>query len=395
MNPSLDHRFSSQKNIMKNIFHRLFTLIFLFSGTYTAFAQNQVYNYQIAKAKVFKELKPSFEEVPIYRLQLKFKTGSIENADTDSPVFVMLNDNDFPFYLNLSKNDREKGKTDVYDILSTSISKIKDLEYLEIGISGRDGWNIKEVEILVNGVGIYKKYFSNSAGWIDRGSSKHKESIMIPHNKLRNSPIWGYNGITENIYKAPSTISAEMIKSQMECLVGNSLKFMPGYKWGKKYGNEYVSVKKIDHNTVHVDIDLKQCGMTSLTDSETDVDFDIHFKCENGKLKASVTNLSIEHFDFGSISPTLGSREALTGNLSTHYTHDIIGLNNIEEIYDFDFNYYNNSPSQNICAEGLMVQENGDVFLGRARQRVVRDQRTNRKGRSSTVVVSRKMIRKQ
>lgn len=380
---------------MKNLFRQLSMLIFLFSSSSIALGQYHINHAQAIDLKALKVLKPGFEQVSIYRLQLRFKTSTIKNAATDSPVYVKLNDNDLPFYLNLSKNDREKGKTDMYDILSTSISKIKDLQYLKIGIMDDDGWNIKEVEILVNEVGIYKKYFSGNAGWIDKESSKHNESILISRNKLRSSPNWGYNNITKDIHKAPSIISAKMIKSQMECLVGNSLRYMPGYGWGKKYGKEYVTATKIDNNTIHVDLDLKQCGMTSLTDSETDVDFDIHFNCINGKLKASFTNISIEYFDFGRYTWVPGVREALAGDLTSHFTHDIIGLNNIEEFYDFNFTYYSNGANQSICTDGLTVQDNGDVYLGRAQPRVVRDQRSNKKRGMSTVVVSRRMARKQ
>jgi hypothetical protein len=191
-------------------------------------------------------IKPAFNDVAICRIQLKVKTNTIKNANSDASVWVQLNSKDAPFYLNLSKDDREKGQTDVYDVLSANVNKIGDIKMIKLGIKGGDGWNFRQLELIVNGVGLYKKSFSSAGQWIDSNDKKHPKYYKVGTSTLRASPNWRYNSRTNNIYRPPTIIPVTMIKSFVESAVGNSLFKVKEIKWGKKYGKEYVSVKRVN-----------------------------------------------------------------------------------------------------------------------------------------------------
>lgn len=350
---------------MKNIISLVIIYIFLPSGIQTIQAQRPNYKVNVATYHHMKVSKPTFENVSIYRLQLRFKTGSMKYAGTNSPVYVIMNDTDDAFYLDLSKDDREKGKTDVYDIMSTSINKIKDLEKLVIGISDDDAWNMEQVEILVNNAVIFKRKFRGRQSWIGGKHGKYKFRFELTHAQLRNSSYWGYSKATKNIYKAPATIPVKMIKSQMECLMGNAIEKQSGFSWGKKYGKEYVSVKRVDDFTVSVDLDLKQRGFMNLKDSETDVDFDIEFKYVNGRLKVNVKNLDIDFSDYGHLSTKKRDLyDTLNGKSKRKNWIKNIGLLQIQEFYDIDFTYSKTTTARNTCGNGIVVMSNGDICLG-------------------------------
>ena len=84
-------------------------------------------------------VRPAFEEMVVYRIQLRLKTGVGNDAGTDDPVYVQMNDSDEVFYLVKGIDNFVEGKTVTYDVLSRSIKKIKDIKYIKFGIKGNDG----------------------------------------------------------------------------------------------------------------------------------------------------------------------------------------------------------------------------------------------------------------
>jgi len=349
---------------MKKIVTNTAIILILFAVNFNLSAQYYKYKTEFKGVNKVAKSKPTFENVRVYRLQLRFKTSNLKNANTDNAVGVVLNEKDYPFYLNLSKDDREKGKIDTYDIHSVSIKQIKDIKQIQVFITNSDAWNIKHMELLVNNIVIYKKVFSGKEGWIDSYSSKHKGSINISSRELRNTTNWRYNNRTKTIYQLPSVVPVRMIKSQVESMVGNTLHNMYGFTWGKKYGAEYVSIKRLNHNTLHVDLDLKQEGdLSSLTDSETDVDFDIKFQCVNGKLKAKIMNMTVDFSGTGNLNFAKREfKEDLKGNFRFDYKNEKLGLSNLEDVY----NYNNNT--QNVCKNGFDLLDNGDLQFNKKRK---------------------------
>ena len=351
---------------MKNIIIKAVSAmsLFLLVINFTT-GQRTNYKVNVIAPNYVKLIKPSFENVSIYRLQLRIKTGSMKHAGTNSPVYTVMNEDEGAYTLNLSKDDREKGQTDVYDIMSTSIKKIKDIDKLVIANRGDDAWNVQQVEVLVNNVVIFKRTFRGRQAWIEGRSKKYKSRIELNRTQLRNSSMWGYNSTTKNIYKAPKTLPVKMIKSQIESLVGNAMRYTDSFTWGKRNGKEYVSIKKVDDFTLHVDLDLKQRGFMNLKDSETDVDFHIKFRYYNGKLRTEIKNLDIDFSDYGHLSTMKRDlRHKLLGQSKKRNWIENIGLLQLDNIYNIDFTYSKTTTATNTCGNGIMVLENGNVCLG-------------------------------
>jgi hypothetical protein len=315
--------------------------------------------------------KPAFNDVAICRIQLKVKTNTIKNADSDSPVWVQLNAKDAPFFLNLGGNDREKGHTNIYDVLSTNINKIGDIKMIKMGISGGDGWNFREIELIVNGVGIYKKTFSSSGQWIDSNDKSHPKSYTVSTKTLRNYPNWNYNSRTNHLYKAPVMIPVSMIKSFVESAVGNSLFEVKEITWGHLSGSEYVAVKRINDHTLRFDLDLTY-KIDNLPDPAVDVDFDLVFTCDNGVISTSVENYKAKVSGVASfftrglrmLQGTLLQACKLPGPGATPTCK--YGLNMIDKLLDFNFSNVGpgNLGISKGCSDVMTLDVNGNLILG-------------------------------
>lgn len=317
--------------------------------------------------------KPSFNDVAVHRIQLKVKTNTIKNSNTDSPVWVQLSTKDAPYYLNKSGNDREKGIIDSYEILSPNISTIGDINMIKMGIDGSDGWNFRFIELIINGISIYKKEFSQNGQWIDSNSTKHPNTYSITSSKLRSSRNWNYNNLTKDISSTPTSIPLSVIQATIESAVGNTLNSIDDVTWGKKYGKEYVSIKRINSNTLRVDLDLK-AKVTGLPDAEVDVDFDLVFSCINGVIKTEIRNYASRSSGLSSsfawlfqkIDGTMLIRCDIVGIL-TLTNGCSMGLNMIDEWFDFDFNYGSSAKnnSSNACSNKMRLDLKGNLHLNK------------------------------
>jgi hypothetical protein len=315
--------------------------------------------------------KPSFNEVAIHRIQLKVKTNTIKNASTNSPVWVQLTAKDDPYYLNNPGNDREKGKTDTYDILSSSVRKIGDIKTIELGISGSDGWNFTEIALVVNGRTIYTKKFSKAGKWIDLGSKKHPKVYKIGSKTLRKSKNWKYNRYTERIYRTPLTIPLSTMISFVESSVGNSLYRFKKISWGKKYGKDFVEAKRISSNTLRFDLDLEY-ELKGLPNLEVDVDFDLRFTCQNGVIVTKVINyksktkgiskyIADQIEDFNDVLLTTCSVVPISGSRKNCRK----GLNKIGQLlaFNIDYNGKVNVNLPNACSKKMRIDNKGNLHL--------------------------------
>src|SRR5688572_2658712 len=95
-------------------------------------------------------IAPSFEDITIYRLQLRTFTCDREDAGTDHGVYVQMNERDDRFYLNKGTDDFRQKHSDTYDILSEQIKKIGDIKFLKIGLRGDDAVCINKIELFIN-----------------------------------------------------------------------------------------------------------------------------------------------------------------------------------------------------------------------------------------------------
>jgi hypothetical protein len=238
---------------------------------------------------------PAFEDIEIYRLQVKFETCNNNDAGTDDDVYIQMNDDDDRFFLDKWTNDFVKGKSNSYDILTKSIRHIRDIRYLKVGLRGDDATCFRRIEVYVNNnrSPLFAKSYSGHGQWID-----DSQSFTIDRNELQAYSGWKYTDEHKDLWKPPSKrISKATILMMVNCSVGNQLNHQQDIAWGsKEWGlpntlfGDGVEVKYVNSNTLHFDLDL-QMKMHG-PNPEVDVDFDLVFSCVNGRIQTEVKNLS-------------------------------------------------------------------------------------------------------
>jgi hypothetical protein len=233
-------------------------------------------------------LRPAFENIPVWRLQLRVKTSGKKNANTDDEVYVKFTGKrSSKYFLDRAGDDREKNKVNTYDILDPNISSIRDIKFMHMMINGNDGWCVKSVELLINDIKtpvFTKKY--KSCHWLD-GNSDKGPSLYITGKELRKSSSWKYTSKNKAIWLPPMLIKRTTMEQMVESYIGhmmNDNKDMRNLEFGKKYGRAYVEAKKAGSNRLKFDIDLKY-KVNNAPDPAVDVDFDLVVKCHNNKIQ--------------------------------------------------------------------------------------------------------------
>lgn len=248
-----------------------------------------------------KAATPAFENMSVFRIQLRLTTGTSNDAGSNDPVHVQMNSADKKFYLVKGVDNFQEGKTVTYDVLSNAIKKVKDIEFIRFGVTGDDGACIKKVELLLNGntTPVFTKtYAANTGACFDNGSSSLPATVEIPGNQLRADKEWSFTPAHVNMWKPPVKISKEWILSAVEGSIGNQIYHQGGkLKWGTKgtinstLWNEAVEMARKNDHTLHFDLDLQR-DVTG-PNPEIDIDFDLDFGCDNDKVKMTVENLVV------------------------------------------------------------------------------------------------------
>jgi hypothetical protein len=237
-------------------------------------------------------LRPAFENMPVWRLQLKVKTGGIKNAGTDDEVYVkMTNSSSSVFYLDKGGDDRERKKVNTYDIIDPKIRTVRDIKKLEMMIKGNDGWCVQSVEILINDVQIpvFTKRF-RKCQWLD-GNGHSGPKFYISGKEMRKNRGWKYTNKNRALWLPPKVLKREMLEAMVESYVGHMMNSRPDMKkleFGKKYGRSYVEAKKKTGNKLKFDLDL---AYKKGIDLEVDVDFDLAIKCQNNTISLNAENV--------------------------------------------------------------------------------------------------------
>ena len=281
--------------------------------------------------------RPDFEEMVIYRLQLKITTGKTNDAGSDDPVYVQMNNHNEKFYLARSIDNFQEGKTLVYDIIIDKIEKIKHIDFLRFGVTGEDGVCIKKVELCVNNCQspIYVREFSWETGsCIDNNSSSLPSTLEIPGNLLRASSNWNYKDSRKDMWRPPLNITKTWLSNIVESTIGNQI-MQEGQivRWGsvgavlenKTLFGPAVEVQKISDHVLQFDLDLEMDRVYS-PNPELDVDFDLEFRCENGKIKTTVKNVEVNTDLVGTITNLMGDVvQKIIGRAVGAVTGNILG----------------------------------------------------------------------
>ncbi|MBL7806710.1 MAG: hypothetical protein JNN28_02785 [Saprospiraceae bacterium] len=246
-------------------------------------------------AQTPKFTKPTnFDDVPVYRLQIIFTTANVSDAGTDDPVYIQLNSDMRPYYLDYGIDDRERNRKNEYDIVEPNVRFIKDIKQLNITKVGNDGWAISKIEIRVNGFTIFTKTLNKH--WID-GNGGGQPVLNFTAAQLRSNGKWNYN-VAPNIYIPPLTISKKDLVSMVEGFVGNYIRYIPDedVQWGSKGGvntiwGDAVEAKYRNPRTLAFDLDLQVAKFGP--NPELDIDFDLVVSCNNGKVLLNIENAKV------------------------------------------------------------------------------------------------------
>ncbi len=332
---------------------------------------------------------PAFEDMPVYRLQLRITTGRTGDAGTDDPVFVQMNNRRDSFYLVKGIDNFVEGKTETYDVMLRSVRKVKDIDYIRFAVNGDDGACFKKVELLLNNATspvFSKTYGGTKGGCFDIGSAS--ATLYIPGSELRASANWRYGLARANMWKPPIKISASWIKSLVEASIGDQIYKEGGdLKWGTHGGTlenntlfgDAVEISYVNAHTLHVDLDLEvdRAG----PNPEMDVDFDMIFLCEDGKIVTEIINAKVETDNIGKVlnllsyGPRIGSyifkgigyiREKAIGSggvvgALSQIPGGLIGL--LAANLQFDAKLDVNNPQMNQGCRLIKVEPNGDITL--------------------------------
>ena len=253
-------------------------------------------------------VQPLFENMPVFRIQLRLTTGRGEGAATDDKVYVNMKGDLFSwpseFKLNKPGNNFKQGNTQTHDIITAEIRFVRDIQKIELGITGNDGVCFTKVELLLNNCAT--PVFSTGESPDPRGicidnNSNEKKIYTITYDQLRKSSTWNYLGSRKNMWRPPAVIKKEWLVSLIEASVGNYIlpEISSGLKWGTdgnllendtRFGNEVeLDTMRVSY-LLNADLDLEAIESFA-PNKEFDVKFLIKALCQNNVLKIYVDRI--------------------------------------------------------------------------------------------------------
>ena len=253
--------------------------------------------------------RPIFEEMPVYRIQLRITTSA--NNGTDDAVWVELNEEGHRFYLAKGIDNFQPGKTVTYDVVDAEIKKLKDIRYIKFGVKGDDGPCFSKVELLINNSNspLYATPIVTANGTcFDNNNTQVSPNHTISYNMLRSHANWNYNANRKDIWRPCTKITKEWITSIIEASIGNQM-VQDGskLKWGSHGGilenstlfGDAVDVKFKNDHTLSVDLDLER-DITG-PNPEANIKFELDFRCSNGIIEIEVQNVTVSTDAVGSV----------------------------------------------------------------------------------------------
>lgn len=234
---------------------------------------------------------PSWEDIPVFRAQIKIRTADKSDAGQDDGVKIRLN-NGNETWLDSGSDDFERGQTHMYDLLqfnaagAASLTKLRDIQFMEISKTGSDGWCLTDAELIINGRSIYKINFPGGK-WLDN-SGGARLSTTIDGATMRASAEW-------RSYTAPNpspVLARAELESRIEAIIGH-FTHGRGVGLGQVFGGRAVEVTRAGDNMIHVDLDM-EAAVDNFPDPELDVDFDIEFQSANNQIQVSVKNVKAD-----------------------------------------------------------------------------------------------------
>jgi hypothetical protein len=322
-------------------------------------------------------VKPAFEDMPVYRLQLRVTTGRGNGAGTDDRVYVQLNDSAHRFFLAKGIDNFKEGSTVTYDIISGKIKRIGDIEMIKFGVEGGDGVCFKKVELFINNCAS-PVYSTDNGITSERGvcfdsNSDEQRNYTIPGVKLRTGREWNYAGNRKDMWRPPVKITKAWIVDLVEAAIGNQMIHDGGdLRWGTVggfmenktlYGAAVEASFKNSH-TLSFDLDLERD--LSGPNPEADIDFEVDFRCENGIIVIEAQNIKISSDLVGEAQTLLRNRTAaLVGAAVGAFAPPLAPVTwfGLKRFLAFAIYLDPATPTISVSCKKTIVTEAGDIIL--------------------------------
>lgn len=280
-----------------------------------------------AQCTYTRELPPLDEygtRVPrsVSRLQLRVRTGTPVNADTEDAVAVLLNSATSLYavpsgnrtWLDDPRDDFERGADHVYDLDTRGIGDIGDIQMVSIQKSGGDHWCLAGFDLIVNnqtvdgnagaGTVLFSQSFASQPGgclWLTNATG-NANIFTVSFEQLRAAPGWH----TTNPRLLP-VVPRQQIVAQLASKLGNAFHGTAAY-WGPK-GAITVVTSTTQDNIMHVDVRFK-AEVNNASNPDVAVTFDLVVSggCEgDGTLSLAIEPKNVH------VDATLGALAAIGG----------------------------------------------------------------------------------
>lgn len=237
------------------------------------------------------------ENIPVYRIELRLITAGGEWDGTDNEVFVQLNGNDDIYFLDYGRDDLNRNSDQRFDIISDHIRIIRDINFIKFGVKKNDQWGIKRVELYLNNSSqpVFSKAY-NPKVVINKTQGQH-DQFLISSADLRSNASWQSINQNRGLTALPVPVKFATINSIVESMIGNQIHHSgnSNLQWGSTddkntVWGDWVEGSYMNATTLHFDLDLEY-AIPGSPDAEIDVDFDLVFSCNNGKIIIKTANI--------------------------------------------------------------------------------------------------------
>lgn len=221
------------------------------------------------------------DTMPIWRAQVQFVTSGVDDAGSDDDVKIELNGANRT-WLESGFNDFEPG-TRTYDLRMEGVSRLSDIDFFRIQKTGSDGWAIRNMSLIINGVPIFHEEFQ-PALWLDN-SGGSSNVFFIDDFFMRQRADWANYLVPVR----PNIVPLEDMRSRIESLAGDKA-ILHSNILMHRIGDHSVELFTLNANTWRVDLDFEEDKQFPAPNINIDADFDLTITCSGGRPNFVVSN---------------------------------------------------------------------------------------------------------
>lgn len=235
---------------------------------------------------------PNIENVPVWSVHVETETANVSDANTDDEVDLSLTNNDDHYPLARNADNRKRGATERFLVTIPGIHRVRDIKRLDLRLpSGReDGWCVQRVALFVNDepTPLFEQRFAQCK-WVDTDGSS-QTPLTISSSQLRADSRWSLGGRPNIWTPTPTQLIPSYLRSRLE----NPLLAMVGWLQGAAFEDcanlKCIQIERGSDRSVEVNMKWQRV-LSWAPDSHYEVNFDLEFRCLDGRLKVDARNV--------------------------------------------------------------------------------------------------------